>query len=397
MKIGIIGNNVAGISVAKKIRELDENVEIAVFSQEKYHYYSRPQLINYIAGDTQREDLFFYKENWYEDHKIQVFLDEQINKLDPETLTLISNKNSYSFDKIIVASGSYSFVPPIPGKDLKNVFALRTLDDAEQIKKQGALVENIVLIGGGVLGLETANALHKLNPSAKITVLELAPYLLPRQLDKEGANVITSILNDNGIIVKTGVKIQSLDGLNKVEKVVLEEEGIPAEMVILSAGVRPYLDLAKKANIDSNRGILVNDFLETSCKNIYALGDSVEHKGMLFGIIKPIWDMFPVVAENVLKGNFKTFSGFTMSKTVKLLDFYVTSIGDINPENETDYEIIRSVTDIQYKKYVLKENILKGFISVGPKVKDFKIQQMIKEEKNISEEKKDFENINFNL
>ncbi len=386
MHVLIVGNNVAGMSAARRIRELDEKAKITVFSQEDSHYYTRPKLIDLIAGKCTEKDLFFYKPEWYEKNRIQVFLGTPVLSINIVDKVVMTKDGFIPYDKLVLATGAESFIPDAFRSISRNIHTLRTLDDATKIKGKALLSKNAVIIGGGVLGLEIASAIRNINSSCDITLLEALPHLLPRQLDEKGSDFLRRILKKIGITPYCGVSDIRPVEENGLLKIKSSAGSVPYDLACISAGVRPKLDLAQKAGINTNRGIVVNDNLETSVPDVYTIGDCAEHKGMVYGIIRPAMEMAAVVAEQIVGNQEAKYMGSTISKTFKILDFYLTSIGDYNPLDDNKTDVIHVQTDDEYRKFVLKkeDSTLIGFIAIAHKQYESKVLRLMASGQDLS-------------
>lgn len=384
MRIGIAGNNVSAITLAKRLRDRDPAAGIEIFSKEPLPYYQRPKLIDFLAGSCPEQDLFFYPPSWYEKNRIIVNLGEPVLRVDPAAKKFVTPGREAAFDSLVLATGSSSFVPPVPGADLGGVFSLRTLDDCRRIKDRASRAANAVIIGGGVLGLETANAFRRLNPGLSVTVLELMPSLLPRQLDAEGAAVLASLLEAEKIPVRTGVSVTSLAGGPEVRSVELRDGSVPADLVVFSAGVRPDLGYLKTSGLRINRGVVVDDRLETSAPGVFCVGDAAEHRGSVYGIIRPALDMAEVAAANILAPGSKEYRGSLIAKNTKVLGSYLLSIGEFSPADGADCTVVRATGNGEYRKFVIRGGALAGFLSVGRRLPENRIQQMIASKTDVS-------------
>jgi nitrite reductase (NADH) large subunit len=395
MKILIIGNNSAGITTAKKIRDLDPGAEIVVVSAEDFPFYTRPRLINLISGESEEKDLYFYEPEWYEKNKIAVRLSTTVTGIRPAEKTVLTGSGPFSFDRLILACGADSFLPPLSNHGLENIFTLRTIRDAQKIREQALRSSRIVVIGGGVLGLESANAIRKISPSGEITVVEVMDQLLPRQLDKPGAEVLGSILLKNRIKLITSAKVRGFHGEGRVASVELEDRTLEADMAIVSAGVRPNISCLAGSGIRTNRGILVDHELQTSEKGIFAAGDCAEYEGRVYGMIRPAMDMAGVAAANALQDGSSRYNGSPVWNTLKTLGVFVVSMGEYSADNAEGFEIIRVPKAGTYRKYILKNGILAGFISIGGRISEPKVQKLISDAVNVSKLKEKFKDPGF--
>ncbi|MBW1829429.1 MAG: NAD(P)/FAD-dependent oxidoreductase, partial [Deltaproteobacteria bacterium] len=266
----IIGNGVAGTTAAENIRKLDEEGNITLITDEDSSFYYRLRLNEYISGDIDEQALIAKNEQWYKDRGIELILKTRIVNADPLKKVIVTeNDQDISYDCLLIAVGSHSFVPPINGSDKKGVFALRSIQDARDISSYANDVEDVVLIGGGLLGLEAGNAIRKLGK--KVTIVEFFPRLLPRQLDEAGAGRLQGIMEEMGFSFRLGAKTQEIAGDGPVDGVLLEGgETLPAKMVIVSAGVRPNMDLAEPLGLECDKGIKVDEHLNTNRADIFA-------------------------------------------------------------------------------------------------------------------------------
>ena len=382
MRVVIIGNNVAGITTAKTIRELRQDIDILVFAEEKYHYYPRPALIEFIANKVDEKSLLFYPEDWYVKNRIKVNLGTKAEKVDAEEGRVLANGLWVDFDALVLATGAKAFVPPIKGLPKQNVLTLRTLDDAKAIKALLPKVHSVTIIGGGVLGLEVARAINQAKTGLSIKILEKANSLLSRQLDGEGGSILRALIEEMGIDVLTGVEVEEIKGAGQVEKVALKGgTELDAQLVIISAGVRPNLDLAKESGLKVGKGLIVDANL---CCNknamIFAAGDVVEFEGTTYGIIPAALDHARIVARMILGQEALDYKGTIVSNTLKVMGIDLTSIGLVNPPADGGYEEIRAKSDDGrvYKKFVLKDGKIVGAIILGSRKEVPRVSKLIK-------------------
>jgi NAD(P)H-nitrite reductase large subunit len=367
MKAIIIGNGLAGTMAAKTLRELDSQVEVVIFAEEKYPYYPRPNLIEYIAGKLPYERIFAFSEEWHVRQKIDVRLGTAVRKIHPRSREVeLEAEKRESYDVLLIANGAYSFIPPIKGADKRGVFTLRTLDDAGAIIDYVQDHRQVVIIGGGLLGLEIARAVRL--RGAEVEVVEFFDRLLPRQLDPPGATLLRSQIEGLGIRVRLGVVTEEILGQNAVSGIRLKGgPDLSADMAVIAAGVRPNLALPKDAGLAADQGLVVDDRLRTSHPQVFAAGDSVQHRGKIYGIIPASFDQARTAAYNML-GQEKKYEGTVPANTLKVAGLYVTSLGLVNPEGQ-GYEEIRKFNKEQgtYKKVVLQDGALVGAVWMGTK------------------------------
>ena len=280
----ILGNGAAGLSAAKAIRERDKTGSIVMISNEPVSAYNRPMLTKALAAGLSAEQIAVEPASWYEENKIYQMLGRTVTSVDTEAKeVLLDDGSKCRYTKLIYALGSECFIPPIPGWDKPEVIAIRRLSDTEKIASLLPRTKEVVVIGGGVLGLEAAWELKK--SGCSVTVLELAPQIMGRQLDLPASQLLTEIARDCGIQIHTGVQIASIEGDTSVTGVKLADGTcFPAQMVIVSAGVRANTALASSMGLKINRGVLVDSHMKTSLDNVYACGDCAEYEGINYAI-----------------------------------------------------------------------------------------------------------------
>jgi len=359
----IIGNGVAGTTAAEQIRASDKKRKISILTQEDLPFYWRIRLPDFVAGEVSEKGLLAKKESWYEDQDIRLRLRTRVTDADPDKRIVVTDgKEKLSYDRLLIATGSHSFMPPITGSEKPGVFALRSVQDARDIASwtKGA-GENIILIGGGLLGLEAGNALRKLGKG--VMVVEFFPRLLPRQLDTDGAKRLQGMMEKMGFSFRLGAKTQEITGKGGVSGVLLEGgETLSGSMVIISAGVRPNLELAQPLGLSHDKGIQVDEHMRTNRPDIYAAGDVAEYKGIPYGIWPAALEQGRVAGTNMAGGDL-TYSGTTMATSLKVVGIDLASAGNIDAENQLEAKV-RSDEKV-YKKVVLEENRIVGCIMLG--------------------------------
>jgi nitrite reductase (NADH) large subunit len=383
MKYIIIGNGVAGTTAAATIRREDPAGEITIFSEEAYPFYSRIRLIEYLAGELAMPKLQIHSDAWYEDQKIKLVLNTKIADIDKnhkEVVTASGERQAY--DKLLLATGSNSFVPPIKGADKKGAFTLRHLQDAQAIKAFTAGKTRAMLIGGGLLGLEVGNSLRK--TGLAVSVAEFSPRLLPRQTDPACAALLQARLEQMGLTFFLGVTSKEILGDDQVKGLLLEDgRKIETDLIIISAGVRPNLELGQKLGLKIGKAVPVSDQMETEIPDIYAAGDGIEHKGMIYGIW-PASEKQGQVAGLNMAGNKTAYSGTTFSNQLKVAGIDLLAAGDIDPDGKLEALVDQDQAAGTYRKLVLKENRLVGCLLFGTLEGRKKILRALEEKKDLS-------------
>lgn len=397
MRTIIVGNGLAGTLAAKTLRELDGDVEIDVFGEENHPYYPRPNLIEFLAGRMPFERIFAFPGGWAERQRISLHLGVKISRILVDKKAVETDAGRISpYDALLLANGARASVPPLRGGGRKGVFVLRTLDDALAILDYLQGRTRVAVIGGGLLGLEIARALR--TRGAEVRIVEVFDRLLPRQLDPAGAEILKSQIERTGISVRLATVTEEILGDEEVRGLRFEAgEEVEAEAVIVAAGVKPDLDLAREAGLQVDRGIVVDDRLRTSRPDIFAAGDVAEHRGRVYGIIPASFEQCRAAAHNMLNMDLP-YQGTVPSNTLKVVGLYVTSAGLAAPEEE-GYEVLtRQVPEEGlYKKVVLREGRLVGAIWMGTKKGAAEIGRLVAGKKDVSGVKNDLFEENFDF
>ena len=326
----VIGNGMVGQRFCEKLVAFDsaKQYHIVTFCEEPRAAYDRVGLTSFFAH-RDAEQLMLAKLEWYAEHGIDLHVGDRANRIDRHTHTVRSDKGvEIVYDAVVLATGSYPFVPPVPGINKQGVFVYRTIEDLEHIIAYGAKVKRAAIIGGGLLGLEAAKAAYDLK--LETHVVEVAPRLMPRQIDDAGSRILVRKIEDLGVSVHLNRATEEVVGNGAVEGLRFNDGSqLNVDMIIVSAGIRPRDDLARDCGIDigAHGGIVVNDRLETSDPMIFAMGEVALHNGMVYGLVAPGYEMAEVVANN-LAGGEASFISADCSTKLKLMGVDVASFGD---------------------------------------------------------------------
>lgn len=360
----IVGAGVAGATACKAVREIDPKGELRLFTEENYPFYSRMRLPEVVSGKSQPERLLIMGASWFQDSAVLFHPGEQVKQLSLEPLGVVSTKGEYRAERVLLATGGYGFMPPIPGADLQGVLCLRTMADAINIRDQASSASKALLIGGGVLGLELGNALRL--RGLEVSVVEVFDRLLPRQTDPKAAEILKTAMEAMGFRFYLGVQPKEIQGKNGKAVALLLADGrsLEADLFLVSAGVRPRLELAKVSGIKTDKAILVNDKLETSVPNVYAAGDCVEHRGVYYGIWPAAEEQGRVAGINMAGGQ-ASYAGTVMSNQLKVLGIDLLAAGQIDPDGLLDSEVVFDPERSIYRKLVYKEDKIVGAILLG--------------------------------
>lgn len=384
----IIGNGVAGNSAAEAIRRHDPRGAIHLFSREAHPFYYTPALPEFLAGKKEIRQLIIHAPVWYEKQGINFYPDTEITGGDPGA-KFVTDKagRRHAYDRLLLATGSNSFVPPIRGADLPGVLTLKTLDDARRIKDLAATARRAVLIGGGLLGLEAGNGLRL--AGLTVEVVEFFPRLLPRQLDEAGAAILHRRLAEMGFTFHLGAKTQEILADDGGLAVLLEGgPRLAADLVLISAGVRPEVSLAKALGAEVDKGVKVDDRLQTSLPDVYAAGDLVEHRGRLYGIWPAAQEQGRVAGAN-MAGQNEIYPGTVPANTLKVVGIDLLSAGDIDAEGNLEALVQADPARQTYRKLVFRDNRLVGAILLGDLTGSAEIQAAIKTGRDLAALKAD--------
>ncbi|MBW4873697.1 MAG: FAD-dependent oxidoreductase, partial [Paeniclostridium sp.] len=376
----IVGNGAAGFYAADAIRKRNNTAKITMISNEDELTYFRPALSDFINEEVKDKDFYVVDKSWYNENNIDVILGVTVNKINENSKKVnLDNNTEVSYDKLILANGSSNFIPPIKGHDLDGVYTLRNKSDLEKIKNNLNNASKIVVIGGGLLGLEAA---YEMKLAQKdVTVIEAMPNLLSKQLDKDGSLILENILKENGLNLMTNTFLESIEGEEKVTKVIFKDGScLDADMVLFSIGVRSNTSIIKETNIKIDKGIIVDKNMKTSVNDIYACGDVAEIDSMVWAIWPAAIDMGKVAGANACGDN-TSFKVENYSVMLDVFDTKVFSIGDIKNSNGC----ISLNNDNKYKKLFFKDDILTGAIFINDLSSNVKTISLILEKANISE------------
>ncbi|MDR3048808.1 MAG: FAD-dependent oxidoreductase [Elusimicrobiota bacterium] len=277
MKYLIIGNCAAGTSAAEAIRSKDKTGDITILSNESYPAYGRPLISYFLSGKVKPENMSYRDPSFYESRKISVLLNACAQKIDIKAKSVIADSGKkFDYDKLLIASGSVPFIPPIKNlANQKNVFSFLSYGDAQKIKEVINKDSKVIIAGGGLIGLKAAEGLF--GKVRKITVVDLADRVMASVLDKPAADIIQNHIERNEIEFILNASITAVEGEQKVGRVVLSDsQELECDILIIAVGVRPNISLAKEAGIKTNKAIIVDKYMQTSQKDIYAAGDCVE-------------------------------------------------------------------------------------------------------------------------
>ncbi len=395
MRYVIIGNSAAGISAAENLRRLDSSSKITLLSDENERAYSRCLISRFVDGRLKRENLYFKTKNFYQDHKIETLLGYRVTEIDRQNSRLVcENSQKISYDRLLISTGSSVIHPNIKGLNLDGVCEFHSVSDAEKILSRLNHVTQAVVIGAGIVGLEAACALAK--RGIKVKVVEKCSQILPSQFDAAAGEIILKDLCKENIKVVLNESVTSIDeGNHQVCEVTLADgTHSSCELVILATGVRPNSSIAHDADLNVDRGVLVDDLLRTEDPNIFAAGDVTEIDDMVTGkkAVSATWYNAAVqgrLAAYNMVGRGRRYTGaVAIQNAVEFHEIPAVSFGitQTGPEDEHEVISLRKGEGV-YQKLVLKDNRVCGMVFVGDISKSGLFAILIKNQVDISKVK----------
>lgn len=361
-RILILGAGVAGMAAAEAARKAAPGVAIALLSREPGLPYYRLNLTRFLAGEVTEAELAMQQHCWYAQQCIELVEGEVSAILPAAREVRLRDGRVLGYDRLVLAGGAHPFVPPIAGATREGVSVLRTLADARAIRQRLQPGQRVVCIGGGLLGLETAGALSR--QGGQVTLLEGQEWLLPRQLPRRGGELLQRHVESCGIAVCCGAQVRELVGDEQVQGVRLADDSVlAAELVIISAGVRPNSYLARQSQLKVKTGVIVDDRMFTSDPAILAAGDIAEHRGLLYGIWPAGYAQGVVAGINAVGGQAE-FTGLAPSTRLKVLEVELFSIGQLSLP-DASYELLEAQDQSSYRALVCRDSRILGAALVG--------------------------------
>lgn len=363
----VIGNGIAGVTAADHVRRRHPSCRISLIAEESHHLYNRMAITRLVYGRSAMQGLYLMPESWYTDRNIDVMLNTKVRNINVEQrLVAIADGETISYDRLIFATGSNSFVPPLPGYGGAGCYVLRTANDAMDVREyaQSSHATHAVIAGGGLLGLEAAYALHKLG--LQVTIVERNKWLLNRQLDERGALLLESYLTNLGLHILSS---SNLKGISKNEdgKQVVQLEGGQerrADIFIVAAGIAPNTTLASASGLTVKRGIVVDAQMRTSAPHIFAAGDVAEIDEKVMGLWPVAVEQAEIAACNAL-GEARTYKEPILSTQLKVVGADLVSVGKYIADSEDMVIIDENLSTHRYRKLVARDGVLLGAILIG--------------------------------
>jgi nitrite reductase (NADH) large subunit len=385
-RLVLIGNGMAGVRTVEELLKIKpDHYDITIFGAEPHPNYNRILLSPVLAGEMQIKDIILNELDWYAANNIKLHTGKEVVRIDRVKRKVIAADGTEEpYDRVLIATGSTPFMLSIPGNDLPGVIGYRDIKDTDEMIATAAQHKHAVVIGGGLLGLEAANGL-KLR-GMDVTVVHLGPWLLERQLDEVAGQMLQKSLEDKGLKFLLSTQTEALIQGESGRVAAVRFKGgmqIPADLVVMAAGIRPNYALAEASGIYCNRGVVVNDTMQTYDPKIYAVGECVSHRGIAYGLVAPLFEQAKVAANHLAGYGIGRYTGSVTSTKLKVTGIDLFSAGNFMGGEGTEEIVLNDPYGGVYKKLVLKENKLVGGVMYGDTADGPWYFQLLKDKRDI--------------
>ncbi|MEK3862688.1 nitrite reductase large subunit NirB [Paenibacillus sp. FSL H7-0716] len=378
-KLVLVGNGMAGIGTLEQILKLGGAYDITVFGSEPHPNYNRIMLSYVLEGSKTINDIILNDWNWYEDNNITLHTGTTVTRIDEHSKQVIAdNGMAVSYDKVIIATGSNSFILPVPGCDKEGVVGFRDIADCDAMLAAAKQYNKAAVIGGGLLGLEAAKGL--VNLGMDVTVVHLMEDLMERQLDRNASSMLQAELERQGVKFAMGKQTVELTGEQRISGLQFSDgTSLAADFVVMAVGIKPNITVAKESGIAVNRGIVVDDYLQTSMQNVYSIGECAEHRLVCYGLVAPLFEQGMVLAKHLCGSDTNPYEGSVVSTKLKISGVDVFSAGEFMDSPE--HTVISSKDEWKrtYKKILLKDNVIVGAVLFGDVTESASLQKLVKQ------------------
>lgn len=384
-KLVMIGNGMAGVRTIEEIIKLEpEAFDITIFGQEPHPNYNRIKLSTVLQGDTTVEDIIMNSWEWYEENHIELFTGETIVNIDTDKKRVLSDKGrEVEYDELIIATGSSSFILPVPGADKQGVTGFRDIRDCETMINTSKQYKKAAVIGGGLLGLEAARGL--LNLGMEVEVIHLMPHLMERQLDPTSSKMLKDELETQGMNFLMEKQTAAILGEERVTGLRFTDGSeIAVDLVVMAVGIKPNVDIARDSGIYVNRGIVVDDFMHTSVANVYAVGECAEHRELVYGLVAPLYEQGKVLASILCGAETKPYEGSIVGTGLKVSGVDLFSAGEIEDDENTKSIKVHNEFDGVYKKIIIRDNRISGIVLYGDTKDSSRLFKMLMKKEDVS-------------
>ncbi|MDO8302102.1 MAG: FAD-dependent oxidoreductase, partial [Sedimentisphaerales bacterium] len=363
LKLVMVGNGMAGVRTLEELLKIAPDLyDITVFGAEAHANYNRILLSPVLSGEQNFKDIMLNDVDWYQENNITLHLGKKIVKIDRiKRIVIAEDGTEAEYDRLLMATGSVPFMLPVPGKDAKGVIAYRDIYDTNVMIAAAETHTHAVVIGGGLLGLEAANGL--MMRGMKVSVVHLPGWLMERQLDPVAAKMLQKSLEDRGLnfLLEKNTEAILSDDTGHVRGIRFTDGlEIPAQLIVMAVGIRPNTGLAESAGLHCNRGIVVNDTMQTFDPRIYSVGECVNHRGTAYGLVAPLYEMAKVCANHLANFGIARYQGSVTSTKLKVTGIDLFSAGEFMGGKDTEAIVLSDPIGGVYKKLVIKDDKLIG-------------------------------------
>ncbi|HEX9180574.1 MAG TPA: nitrite reductase large subunit NirB, partial [Burkholderiales bacterium] len=388
LKLVMVGNGMAGCRALEELLKIAPDIyDITVFGAEPHPNYNRILLSPVLAGEMTIQDIILNDLDWYREHGITLHTGSRVTAIDRRARRVRCEDGTEApYDRLLIATGSNPFIPPVPGKDLPGVISYRDIKDTEDMIDAAARHRHAVVIGAGLLGLEAANGLRL--RGMEVTVVHLMPWIMERQLDRTAAALLQKSLEAKGLrflLEKQTAELLAGESGRVCALKFKDGETIPADLVVMAAGIRPNTELAEKAGLHCNRGIVVNDTLQTYDPRVYAVGECASHRGTAYGLVAPLFEQAKVCANHLAMHGIGRYQGSVTSTKLKVTGIDLFSAGDFSGGEGTEDIVLHDPGLGVYKRVVLKDNRVVGAVLYGDTKDGSWYFQMLKDRQDVHE------------
>lgn len=367
MKLVLVGNGLAGMRCLEDLLDMaPDRYEVTVIGEEPWGNYNRIMLSPVLSGDKSIEDIMLHPHAWYSDKGIHFIAGDAAVKIDRPRKQVYTEKGIVvDYDRLILATGSKPFIPPIKGSDLKGVLSFRDIYDVNTMLEYCKNKKNAVVIGGGLLGLEAAYGLKQ--RGMNVTVLHLMDRIMDRQLDARASTLLKQSIEAKGIPVLTEANTEELIGQDGHVSQLRLKDGtvLDADFVVFAVGIRPNMALAQSSGLRCNRGVMVNDTMQTFDPSIYAVGECIEHRNQTFGLVEPLWGQAFICASHLAEHGSLTFKAPTVPTQLKVSGCDVFSAGNFEPADDYEDIILNDEKRHIYKRIIIQQDKVIGAVLFG--------------------------------
>ena len=367
MKLVLVGNGLAGMRCLEDLLDMaPDRYEVTVIGEEPWGNYNRIMLSPVLSGDKTIDDIMLHPHAWYSDKGIRFIAGDPAVRIDrPRKLVYTEKGEVVDYDRLILATGSKPFIPPIAGSDLKGVISFRDIYDINTMLDYCKTKKNAVVIGGGLLGLEAAYGLKQ--RGMNVTVLHLMDRIMERQLDSKASQMLRHSIEQKGISIITEANTEALVGVDGHVTQIRLKDGtvLEADLVVFAVGIRPNMALAQSAGLRCNRGVLVNDTMQTFDPSIYAVGECIEHRSQTFGLVEPLWGQAFICASHLAEHGSLTFKAPTVPTQLKVSGCDVFSAGNFEPKDDFEDIILNDEKRQIYKRIIIQKDKVIGAVLFG--------------------------------